>query len=102
MASITLTIPDNLVNRVLDGFSFQNHYKDKVTNPETLDEYTSRTGSADGYESEIDNPETKVQFLKRKLLEYVKLSVKAAEITMAVESAKDAADTSVENEIQLS
>lgn len=77
MATITLTIPNNIVTRVIDGFVF-----DKGWN--------------------VDNPLTKAQFAQSELLLYIKKSVKAYETNQAVSAAKATAEASVDTDIILS
>lgn len=76
MAAITLTIPDNVVNRVLDAIAANNNYQ--------------------------NGGETKTQFAKRKMIDYLKDNVKNYEATTAVNLARKTAVTAVEAEIQIS
>lgn len=84
---ITITIPDNMVTRVIDGVAGQNNYQETVQDD-------------DGYE--IPNPETKGQFVKRMVRQYLKENVKAWEANQAASSARIAAIAAVEADIQLS
>jgi len=83
MTTITLTIPNPVTARVLDGFASHYGYK---------------TILMDG----SPNPETKGQFAKRKLLEIIKEAVRAAEIETARNAAAELAATSVDTDIELS
>jgi len=81
MASITLTVPDAIAQRVLDGFASQKGY----------------TGTApDG------TAETKAQFLKRKLGEHVREIVLRAEMQAAAAAAGAAAQRKADAEISIS
>lgn len=83
MAQITITIPDGIAPRVLQGFT--NHY---------------------GYSPTLDNgdpnPETRAQFAKRKLIEIVKEAVRQQEMEAARNTAATTASTSVDTDIVLS
>jgi len=83
MAQITITIPDAIAPRVLNGFAKRYNY------PITLED-----GSP--------NPETKAQFAKRKVVEYIKHAVREAEIEQARNDAATTAGASVDTDIQLS
>lgn len=83
MATITITIPAGITNRVIDGFAKRFNYSPKLED-----------GSA--------NPETKAQFAKRKLIEYIKQSVREAEMQEAINAAATSAGTSVDTDIILS
>jgi hypothetical protein len=79
--TITINIPDAVSNRVLNGFA-----------------------SAQGYQDTIDgqpNPETKQQFLKRRLIEFIHQAVKFQESEAAGTVAKQAAIQRVDSEITL-
>jgi hypothetical protein len=62
MATITLTIPDVLLPRVVAGMCGRFNYQDKVDDP-------ANPGS------HIPNPETKAVFCKRMIRQFVKQSV---------------------------
>jgi hypothetical protein len=83
MATITITIPDAVAPRVLNGFS--SHY---------------------GYAPVLDNgslnPETKAQFAKRKLIELIKQAVRESEMETARNVAATTAAASVDDDIILS
>ena len=82
MAKLTINIPDQQVQRILNGFAFNQGYM------EMLDDGTR-------------NPETKEQFLKRKVMEYIKSAVRNTEVETARNLAATQAANSVENEIGL-
>jgi len=83
MASITITIPDAIASRVVNGFAI--HY-----------------GYAAILQDGTPNPETKTQFAKRKLIELIKQAVKASEIQTAANAAATTAADSVDTDIVLS
>ena len=82
MAKLTINIPDQQVQRILNGFAFNQGYM------EMLDDGTR-------------NPETNGQFLKRKVMEYIKSAVRDTEVETARNLAATQAANSVENEIGL-
>lgn len=84
MATITITIPTAVTNRVIEGFCKRYGYSD------FLDEKKS-----------IPNPETKPQFVKRRVIEFIKRAVRDSEIETASKAAGDAAGNSADNEIVL-
>lgn len=82
MATITITIPDAIAQRVLNGFSQRYGYQPLLEN-----------GTA--------NPETKAQFCKRKITEIVKVAVRESEMNTAINAASKAAADAAESEIQM-
>ena len=60
MAKLTITIPDNIKDRVLDALCYSNSYKDEVENV---------NGEM------VPNPVSKVQFAKDLLKTYIKMQV---------------------------
>ncbi len=85
MASITFTIPDAEAARILDGFAAHHKYQDDVPNPDFDPDDPAETDPPT-----IPNPQTKVQFLKRKIIEFVQASLKAEETRSAVATARGA------------
>ena len=83
MAQITINIPDAIASRVINGFAKRYHYSP------TLEDGTP-------------NPETKAQFAKRKVIEFIKQAVREAEIEAARNVAAETAGASVDTDIQLS
>lgn len=80
MAQITINIPDSILTRVLNGFAKRYNY-------------------APILEDGSPNPETKAQFARRKVIEFIKTAVREAEIqdatnTAATDAAQDA-DTNI-------
>lgn len=75
MAKWEITINDDLVPRILNDFATQYNYQEKIQN---------KDGKI------IDNPETKVQFAKKQIIEYVKNVMKAAKANKRAMEARDA------------
>ena len=69
MAQITINVADEHIARVRQAFCAYHGYQDKLP---------------DG----TDNPETRIQFMKRKIKEYVKNSVTAHEADAAALAAR--------------
>lgn len=78
MASITLTVPDAEAIRTLDGFAAHHKYREAIANPDYNPEVDDESLAT------IANPETKIQFMKNKLIDFVKESVKAEETRVAI------------------
>jgi hypothetical protein len=72
MASFTINYPDGMGQRILDGFCSSYGYQDQIR---TADNQL------------IPNPETKAEFLKRKVGEFVKSAWKSAEVAEAKRAA---------------
>lgn len=83
MAQITINIPDAIAPRVLNAFARKFGYSPKLDNGD-------------------DNPETKAQFAKRKLLETIKNAVLEIEVQDAKNNIATTTAQTVENEITLS
>lgn len=82
MAQLTITIPDAQTARVFDAFA-----------------------AAYGYQATIDgqpNPQTRAQFARQKVIEFIKNTVKAQEAQAAADSARSAAAANVESQVNLS
>lgn len=88
MASISITIPDAVANRVTNGLAGQYNYQATIPAPNPLD-------------PPVPNPETKAQFAKRMVAKFIKDSVKAFEATQAAGTARDTAAADVETAIAL-
>ena len=82
MAQMTLTIPDPVAPRILAGFTGEHKYQ------ETID---------DGEGNVIPNPESKFNFTKRKIMEYVLACVASFEKNQAGKAARDAAATDLDS-----
>lgn len=90
MAQLVITIPNSILARVVDGFAGANNYSSTIPNP------SGPLGST------LPNPESKVDFCKRKLLEFIKESVRSYEIRQASSTASMNASVSVDTDITLS
>lgn len=93
MATITITIPNPLLNRVIDAYAYQHGYQDEIP-----------SASAEPGPSQdilIPNPETKNQFVRRMLVRHVKQAVRAYEGRIAEDTARQEAHSKVEAEINL-
>lgn len=86
MASITINVPDAVAQRVLNGVAYQHGYQNTI--------------AVDGVE--VANPETKVVFVKRMIINMLRESVKAYEANKAAETARLASIDDVETKITLS
>lgn len=76
MATITFTIPDAQIARVVDAFAVAYGYQDTITNP------------VDGTTS--PNPETSAQFMRRQIMVFIKNTVQSIEVLAAAEAARAA------------
>lgn len=85
---ISITIPDAVGSRVVDGLAGQYNYQATIPAPNPLN-------------PPVPNPETKAQFAKRMVAKFIKDSVKAFEATQAAGTARDTAAASVETAITL-
>lgn len=74
-----------LKNRIADAFCSVYNYQTKVTVNGEL----------------VDNPESKNQFVQRKIKEYVKEIVKSCESSSAMQAAREEAITKADNEVTL-
>ena len=82
MASITLTIPTQQAQRVLDSFA-------------------ARKGFS-GFASDGTTPQTKTEFLKQELINFVKKEVALYEAQEAANAAASTAQNDVQNNISIS
>jgi len=76
MATISITIPNAIANRVMDAMAYQHGYQDIV--------------------DDKPNPETKVSFCKKVMIKMVKESVKAYEANRDAEAARKLAIANAE------
>ena len=81
MARISIDIPDNILTRVVNGFCSNYGYQDTI----------------DG----IPNPETKQQFLKRKIIEFVKEAARNTEMNAAANAASITAKNAADSELAI-
>ena len=86
MVDITLTIPDDVKDRVINGFCGQFRYQETVE--DGVDE--------DGLPVMVVNPESKPVFAKRMLAKVIKDTVRTYEANQASETARLAAIASAD------
>jgi hypothetical protein len=82
MATISFAIPDDVLPRVLDAFAEMYGYQDQVSDPANPGEM-------------IPNPQTKAQFARRKIIDYVREMVRVYEGSVAKASAEAKSDSEV-------
>ena len=82
MTQIIIEIPDNITQRVLNGIASRYHYSPILENGNP-------------------NPESKGQFAKRMIIEFLKKAVKDAEVEDARNDAATIAAESVDSDIQI-
>jgi len=85
MATITFTIPDNLMPRVINGICGKYGYQETIDDPENPGQV-------------IDNPETKANFCKRIIRQGIKRDV----LQWEAEQAYNASHAAGESEITIS
>ncbi len=90
MATISFTIPDAILPRVLDAMAYGRGYTDTITQVDD-----------EGNVTTIPNPITKAQFAKNELKNWVKANVVAYESSVAAESARLAAVQDANDDIIL-
>lgn len=86
MATLAFEIPDAIAQRVIDGVAGQNEYRDTVE---------------DSKGKVIPNPESKNQFVKRMIREYIKGNVKAWETSQAIATARQGTSDRVDSEVTI-
>lgn len=86
MASITLSIPDELKDRVLNGFCGQFNYQETISQTDEKGEMTT-----------TPNSETKLNFMKRMLMKGIKNAVKSYEIQQATKTVREDKKTELDN-----
>lgn len=84
MAQITINIPDAVAPRVINAFAKQYLYSPTLPDGVT------------------PNPETKQEFAKRQVKEFIKRTVRQAEVESAKLTAQQTAEQSVDTDIVLS
>lgn len=87
---LTFTVPDAVAQRVVDAFCLQ------YSRPETIPD---PNWTEPGPIPQIPNPETEAAFTKRMIKTYITGVVKAAEATVAAETARITAINAVDSEI---
>jgi len=78
MATYTVTIPSNILTRVIDGIAYQHKYHDNIPDPND----PSNT---------IPNPESKIDFAKRMNRDWIRTNVRAWEANEAADDARETA-----------
>lgn len=76
------------ITRAIQGVAYQNKYQDEIDDPDNPGEM-------------IPNPETKAQFAKRMIKEYIINNVRAWEANQAADAARTAAIEAVEDEVEI-
>jgi len=77
---LSIKVPDKAtVQRAIDGIAYRYNYQDKVPDTEAENPLTMK-----------DNPETKTQFAKRMLRQWVRDCMKSYEVNKAMGDASDA------------
>jgi len=84
MVNVTFTIPDAQVNRYINAFAVMYNYQTEVP---------------DGNGGMIPNPQTKAQFAKQCVVNYMKEIVKACEVQEAVETARTTAASATQVDV---
>ena len=84
MTQIIIEIPNEVTQRVLDGIAYRLRYSPVLDDGVT------------------PNPETKGQFVKRRIIEYMKKLVRETEIEIARNDAADVAAQSVDDDVVIS
>lgn len=88
MAQITITIPDEKVADVRTAFKATYNYQTLIANPDFSPELPVDPVTNPEF---IDNPETEVQFFKRKIREWIREVVQAYQVKTAATTAREAA-----------
>lgn len=73
MATVSITIPDGELNRITEAFAGYYGYQETVPDPPG---------------DPIPNPETKAQFLRARVIDYIRETVHVQELTTAVAAAE--------------
>lgn len=89
MATISITIPDGVAARVTNGLAGQYGYKAIIPAPNPTD-------------PPVPNPESKAQFARRMVRQFIHESVRAYEASQASNTARDAAVVDANTNIVLS
>lgn len=82
MTQIIIDMPNGIANRVFNSFTKRHNYSNKLPNGQ-------------------DNPETKEQFTKRKIIEFLKESVREAEVQDARNATATQASENVDANINI-
>jgi hypothetical protein len=87
MANFGVEIPDNQVSRVIEGLAEAYGYTDQVTDP--------GTGEL------VNNPQTKEDFAKQAVINFIRNAVATVEANRASEAARQKAVDSVHNSLDI-
>ena len=88
MTQLIIDIPDAVTQRVITALSYAYRYEATVL--------------AEDQVTQIPNPESASDFIKRKMREKIKQQVVDYEYNLAIRTTRDEISTSVENDIVLS
>ena len=91
MTRLVITIPDDLKERIYNGVAKDHRYQAEITNPDFDSMYPERDART------ITNPESRDDFVKRTVREFLMRSVQKAE----AEAAREAAEAAAMSEIDL-
>lgn len=89
MAQIVIAIPDGVAARVTNGLAGQYGYKATIPAPNPAD-------------PPVPNPESKAQFARRMVRQFIHETVKAYEASQAANTARDVAVADADTNIVLS
>lgn len=95
MPKITLDIPADQMERVINALCKKYGYKEKVKKPD-VPQLMNRP------EDFENNPESRAQFAKRMIIQLIKGIVKSIEVNDAIRSANKVASDKVESELSIS
>lgn len=95
MADFTFTVPDNILDEVIDSFVSVYGYRDKIENP-----YFNP--NVEGSKPLIDNPVGKKDFFMEKIISFVQDVSKSSFIEKAVVAERKKAKVEIDTRIVLS
>lgn len=99
MATLSITIPNEIAVRVNDAVAGIYGYKSTIPNP-TPRPAEEETGF-DTWTVTVPNPQTKAQFSKQQVINFLKEVVKSHEANLATKTAREASIDKSESEILL-
>lgn len=73
--------------RIIDGVCYDNHYQDEIRDEDS---------ESETFGEMIPNPETKIEFFDRMVIQYIKNCVKSYESSVATREAREAAITNAD------
>lgn len=89
MAKITIDIPDDVIQEVLNAYAFRFNYQETIYNPE----YDRDLPEDENNPMSILNPESKALFAKRMLIDQVRNVYNTAKLRQAKLSIKNDLDS---------